>query len=64
MGSAGQGLILYFNYSHAGGVFLLYFAVCYCFQTVWIQIRPDIFMQLDLGTNCLQMLSADDKSSQ
>ena len=27
-------------------------------QTVWIQIRPDVF---DLGSNCLQMLSAEDR---
>ena len=28
-------------------------------QTVWIQIRPDIFVGPDLGPNCLQRLSAD-----
>ena len=28
-------------------------------QTVWIQIRPNIFWA-DLGPNCLQRLSADD----
>ena len=31
-------------------------------QTVWIQIRPDILSGLDLDPNCLQRLSADDKS--
>ena len=30
-------------------------------QTVWIQIRPNVFVGPDLGPNCLQMLSADDK---
>ena len=27
-------------------------------QTVWIQIRPDIYVGPDLGPNCLQRLSA------
>ena len=31
-------------------------------QTVSIQIRPDIFFGPDLGPNCLQRLSADDKN--
>ena len=30
-------------------------------QTVWIQIRPDILSGPDLGSNCLQKLSSDDK---
>ena len=30
-----------------------------CCQTLWIQIRPDIF---DLGPKCLQKLSAEDTS--
>ena len=33
-------------------------------QTVWIQIRPDILLGLIPGTNCLQMLSADDTCTQ
>ena len=32
-------------------------------HTVWIQIRPDVFVRPDLGPNCLQRLSVDDKSS-
>ena len=31
-------------------------------QTVWIQIRTDIFVGPDLGSNCLQRLLAEDKS--
>ena len=31
-------------------------------QTVWILIRPDIYVEPDLGPNCLQRLSADDTS--
>ena len=30
-------------------------------QTVWIQIRTDVIVGPDLGPNCLQRLSADDK---
>ena len=33
-------------------------------QTVWIQIRSNIFFRPDLGPNCLQRLSADDTSRQ
>ena len=33
-------------------------------QTVWIQIRADIFVGPDLGPNCLQRLSADNTSRQ
>ena len=32
-------------------------------QTVWIQIRPDIFVGPDLDPNCLQRLSEDDTMS-
>ena len=28
-------------------------------QTVWTQIRPDMFVGPDLGPNCLQRLSTD-----
>ena len=32
-------------------------------QTVWIKIRRDVFTGPDPGSNCLQMLSADDTSN-
>ena len=34
------------------------------YQTVWIKIRPDVFVGPDLGPNCLQKLSAEDTCSQ
>ena len=33
-------------------------------QTVLIQIRPDVYVEPDLGPNSLQRISADDSSSQ
>ena len=32
------------------------------FETVWIQIRTDVSVGPDLGSNCLKRLSADNKS--